>query len=146
MQINDVMSRTVQLADPNMAIRDAAKRMRDDNIGALPVGENDRLVGMVTDRDIVARAVAENRMPANTAVRDVMSDGIYYCFEDDPLEKASEIMGEHQVRRLAVLNRAKRLVGIVSLGDLARQEEVGAGEAAKEALREICEPTDRPRH
>lgn len=146
MQVSDVMSRSVELADPNMAIREAAKRMRDENIGALPVGENDRLVGMVTDRDIVARAVAENRMPSNTAVRDVMSEGIYYCFEDDSVDQASEIMGEHQVRRLAVLNRAKRLVGIVSLGDLARQEEGAADEAAKHALKEICEPTDQPRH
>src|SRR5688500_13816989 len=120
MRVNEAMTRGVEVVDPNTAVRDAARRMRDDNVGSLPVGENDRLIGMVTDRDIVVRSVAENRPPGNTAVREVMSEHVYYCYEDDDIEQAAQIMAEHQVRRLPVLNRNKRLVGIVALADLAR--------------------------
>src|SRR5213078_3193123 len=83
MQIQEIMTRSVDLVDPNTTIRDAARKMRADQVGALPVGENDRLVGMVTDRDIVVRAVADDRPGGNTAVREVMSERVYYCFEDD---------------------------------------------------------------
>lgn len=141
MQIQDIMHRDVQLADPNMTIREAARRMRADNVGALPVGENDRLVGMVTDRDIVLRAVAEERSSGNTTVREVMSKGICYCFEDEGVEQAAEVMANHQVRRLPVLNRDKRLVGMVALADLGRSD----GVAAQSALKGISEPTDKPR-
>ena len=144
MQIQELMTRTVDLADPNMKVRDAAIRMRQDDVGALPVGENDRLIGMVTDRDIVMRAVAGDRPAENTAVRDVMSEGIYYCFEDEPLERAAEVMAEHQVHRLPVLNRDKRLVGIVALADLARNGQEGL-EAAATAIRGIAQPTSVPR-
>jgi CBS domain-containing protein len=119
--------------------------MRDKHIGSLPVvlaGENDRVVGMVTDRDIVVRAVAENRLPSNAAVSSVMSEGVYYCFEDDSLEDAARIMAEHQVRRVPVLNRDQRLVGIVSLGDLARR---GVKEAEVMAIEGVSQPSDRPR-
>jgi CBS domain-containing protein len=126
---------------PNTTIRDIACRMRDDNIGALPVGENDRLIGMVTDRDIVTRAVAENKSGGNTTVRDVMSEDIYYCFEDEDSKRAAQIMAEHQVRRLPVLNREKRLVGVVALADLARK----GPEAAKQALTGVSKATDQPR-
>src|SRR5918995_1923723 len=119
MKVSEAMTPGVGIIDPNSAVRDAARRMRDDNVGALPVGENDRLIGMVTDRDIVVRGVAENRLGGTTSVRDVMSEHVYYCFEDDDLEQAAQIMAEHQVRRLPVLNRGKRLVGIVALADLA---------------------------
>lgn len=141
MQVNEVMTRSVDLVDPNMRIKDAAVRMRDDNIGALPVGENDRLVGMVTDRDIAVRAVAANRSPGKTAVRDVMSEKIFYCFDDNDLTEAARLMAKHQVHRLPVLNRDKRLVGIVALADLARVSD----EAAKEAVRGISEPTSLSR-
>ena len=141
MKISEVMTSEVDLVNPGTAIRDAARRMRDDHVGALPVGENDRLVGMVTDRDIVVRAVAEDRPSGNTAVRNVMSEHIYYCFDDDDLESAAHIMAEHQVKRLPVLNRDKRLVGIVALADLALKEP----EAAKLALQGISEPSGSPR-
>ena len=124
-----------------MTIRDAAKCMRADNVGALPVGESDRLIGMVTDRDIVVRAVAEARSPGNTAVREVMSDGICYCFGDDDAEAAAQIMATHQVRRLPVLNRDKRLVGVTALADLGRSEH----EAAQGALKDISQPTAKGR-
>jgi CBS domain-containing protein len=141
MQIQEIMTRQVDIVDPNTTIRDAARMMRADNIGALPVGENDRLVGMVTDRDIVVRAVAEERLAGNTSVRDVMSERIFYCFEDEDVEEAAKTMADHQVRRLPVLNRKKRLVGIVALADLGRKES----EAGKEALEGISERTDQPR-
>lgn len=141
MQVSEVMTRSVDLVSPNMQIKDAAVRMRDDNIGALPVGENDRLVGMVTDRDIAVRAVADNRTPSQTAVRDVMSEKVFYCFDDNDLMEAARLMAKHQVHRLPVLNREKRLIGIVALADLARVSD----QAAKEAVRGISEPTDVPR-
>jgi CBS domain-containing protein len=141
MQVEQIMSPTVHLADPNMTIRDAARQMRADNVGALPIGENDRLIGMVTDRDIVVRAVAEERSAGNTTVREVMSEGVCYCFADDDVKQAAQVMAEHQVRRLPVLNRDKRLVGIVALADLGLSE----GRAAQGALEGISEPTDEPR-
>lgn len=141
MKVSEAMTPEVDIIDPNAAVRDAARRMRDDNVGALPVGENDRLIGMVTDRDIVVRGVAENRLGGTTAVRDVMSEHVYYCFEDDDLNHAAQIMAEHQVRRLPVLNRNKRLVGIVSLADLA----LNATEAGQHALQGVSEPSDQPR-
>jgi CBS domain-containing protein len=141
MQVHDIMSRKVELTDPNTTIRDVARKMRTGRIGALPVGENDRLVGMVTDRDIVVRAVADERLPGNTSVREVMSEKICYCFEDNDIEEAAKIMAEHQVKRLPVLNRDKRLVGIVALSDLGRSD----GQAAQTALEGICEETGQTR-
>ena len=124
-----------------MTIRDAAKCMRADHIGALPVGENDRLLGMITDRDIAVRAVAAARSPGNTTVREVMSKGICYCFGDDDAEAAAQIMAKHLVRRLPVLNRDKRLVGVIALADLGRSED----EAAQGALKDISQPTAKER-
>lgn len=141
MQVYEIMTREADICDPNTTIRDAARAMREDNIGALPVGENDRLIGMVTDRDIAMRGVAEDRAPGNTAVREVMSERIFYCFEDEDLERAAQAMIEHQVRRLPVLNRDKRLVGMIALADLGR---TGDG-AALSALRGVSEPSDQPR-
>jgi len=141
MQVYEIMTPTVRIADPNMTIRDAARCMRADNLGALPVGENDRLIGMVTDRDIVVRAVAEARSAGNTTVRQVMSQGICYCFENDDAEGAAQVMAKHQVRRLPVLNRDKRLVGVIALADLGRSED----EAAQGALKDISQPSDKGR-
>jgi CBS domain-containing protein len=141
MKVSEAMTREVEIIDPNAAVGDAARRMRDDNVGALPVGENDRLIGIVTDRDIVVRGVADNRLGGTTAVRDVMSEHVYYCFDDDDLEQAAKIMAEHQVRRLPVLNQDKRLVGIVALADLA----LTPTEASHAALKGISEPSNQPR-
>jgi CBS domain-containing protein len=120
MKISEIMTTNPELIDPSASIRDAAKRMKDDDIGALPVGENDRLIGMVTDRDIAVRGVAEDRAPETTTVRDVMSEKIFYCFEDDDIEDAARCMAENQIRRVPILNREKRLTGIVSLADIAQ--------------------------
>ena len=141
MQIRELMTREVDIADPNMTINAVAKQMRADNIGALPVGENDRLIGMVTDRDIVMRAIAEKRSSRNTTVREVMSKGICYCFEDDDTEGAAQIMAKHQVRRLPVLNRDKRLVGVIALADLGCSDD----EAAQGALKDISQPSAKER-
>lgn len=141
MRIQEIMNSNVHLADPNMTICDAARRMRAENVGALPVGENDRLIGMVTDRDIVTRAIADERSPGNTKVREVMSERVHYCFENDDVQRAADVMAEHQVRRLPVLNRDKRLVGIIALADIGRSH----GTAAQGALQGISEPTEKER-
>jgi CBS domain-containing protein len=118
MKVSECMTREVVVASPGDSICDAARKMAECDAGSLPVGENDRLVGMITDRDIAVRAVAKN-MPPDTPVRDVMSAEVLYCFDDEDIEKVADNMGAQQVRRLPVLNRDKRLVGIISLGDVA---------------------------
>ncbi len=119
-QLKDLMSRDVKVINPDMTIEEAAQRMRDGDFGMLPVGEDDRMIGTISDRDIAIRAIAEGK-DADTKVRDVMSEGIAWAYEDDSVEKAALIMSERQVRRLPVVNRNKRLVGIVALGDFARK-------------------------
>ena len=125
MKANTAMTRNVQLVAPDQTIRDAAQLMAEIDAGALPVGENDRLVGMITDRDIAIRAVAQGKSP-DTKVRDVMTCEMLYCFDDQDLDEIARNMAKNQVRRLPVINHAKRLVGILSLGDLARKEEPAA--------------------
>jgi CBS domain-containing protein len=137
MQVREVMSQPVDVIDPNTNVSGAAKRMRDEDIGALPVGENDRLIGMITDRDIVVRGVAEDLALNSTTVRSIMSEKIYYCFEDESLQEAARHMAEHQVRRLPVLNRDKRLVGIIAIADIARH---GATEAEEQAIDGVSSP------
>jgi CBS domain-containing protein len=123
------MTREVRVADPGQSIREVAKIMAEIDAGALPVGENDRLVGMITDRDIAIRAVAKKLGP-DTPVREVMSkDKVLYCYEEDDIEDTAGNMADQQVRRLPVLNRDKRLVGIISLGDISKGTEEKAGKA-----------------
>jgi len=136
-QLKDVMSRDVKVISPDMPIEDAAKAMCEGGFGMLPVGENDRMVGAICDRDIAIRAVAEGKGPG-TKVRAVMSAGIFWAYEDDSIEKAAKLMSEHQVRRLPVVNQDKRLVGIVALGDFAvDKSEI---KPAAKALSKISEP------
>jgi CBS domain-containing protein len=139
MRVSDCMTRDVKVIAPETPIREAARIMARNDVGALPVGDNDRLVGMVTDRDIVVRALSDGKGP-DTPVREVMSEGICYCFEDEDLQHVASNMGEQQIRRLPVMSRNKRLVGIVSLGDMASgkaQRQVGAalGEITQEGGR-----------
>jgi CBS domain-containing protein len=119
MQLSDIMTSNPVIISPDTVLREAAQKMRDLDSGVMPVGENDRLVGMLTDRDITVRATADGMDPNTTPVRDVMSPDVVYCFADDDIELAARKMEEHQIRRLIVLDRDKRLVGIASLGDLA---------------------------
>ena len=135
MQIREVMTSDVRLVDLGTTLKDAAQMMREGDFGLLPIGENDRLVGTITDRDIAIRAVASGKDPNSTTVRDAMSQGIFYCFEDQSVDEVAAMMGDKQVRRMPVLNRDKRLVGIVALGDLATER--GADDDAGEALSEI---------
>ena len=128
MRIRDCMTSEVRIASPDQTMKEAAKIMADIDAGVLPVGENDRLVGMITDRDIAIRGVAEGKGP-DAKVREIMSKEVKYCFEDEDIDDVLENMGDLQVRRLPVLSREKRLVGIVSLGDLAGNEAEEAGEA-----------------
>ena len=137
-KLQDLMSRDVKVISPDMSIRDAANHMRDGDFGMLPVGENDRMIGTITDRDIAVRAVAEGK-DSTTKVRDVMSEGIAWVFEDQTVEEAAKMMSERQVRRLPVVDRNKRLVGIVALGDFAvKSSEI---RPAAEALSEISKPS-----
>jgi CBS domain-containing protein len=119
MQLSDIMTGNPVVLGPDTVLREAAQKMRDLDSGVMPVGENDRLVGMLTDRDITVRATADGKDPNTTPVREVMSSNVVYCFADDDIELAARTMEAHQIRRLIVLNRDKRLVGIASLGDLA---------------------------
>ena len=122
MKVSKCMTRDVQLATPTQTLRDVARMMAELDAGALPVQEDDRLVGMITDRDIVVRAVAQGKSP-DTLVQEVMSREVLYCFEHQELKDIARNMGEVKVRRLPVVNRDKRLVGIISLGDLALNEQ-----------------------
>jgi CBS domain-containing protein len=136
MKVSDAMSREVAVASPTESIRNAAKVMAKIDAGVLPVGENDRLVGMITDRDIAVRAVAQGKAPS-TKVRDIMSEEVLYCYDDQDLDEVLQNMSEMKVRRMPVVNREKRLVGIISLGDLARNEDAGK---TGETVSHICEP------
>jgi CBS domain-containing protein len=119
------MTREVRLANPDQTLRQAAQAMADCDAGVLPVGENDRLVGMITDRDIAVRGIGAGKGP-DAKVREVMSAEVKYCFEDQPIEEVLRNMGELQLRRLPVLSRDKRLVGVISLCDVT-----DSGDAAK---------------
>ena len=137
-QLKHLMSRDVQVISPDMSIGEAAKKMRDGGFGMMPVGEDDRMIGTISDRDIAIRAVADGK-DAHTKVRDVMSEGIAWAYEDDSVEQAATIMSERQVRRLPVVDRDKRLVGIVALGDFAvKPSEL---RPAAQALSEISRPS-----
>ncbi len=128
MQVSDAMTRDVQMVKPNQNITEAAKMMADSDCGVLPVADNEKLVGMITDRDIVVRALAQGKA-ADTKIDDVMSHAVMYCFEEDELDKVARNMSDLQIRRLPVLNSGKRLVGIVSLGDIALADQTPGGEA-----------------
>lgn len=129
-KVSDCMTAHVRLCAPNDTIQDAARTMKEMDVGLLPVGENDRLVGTITERDIVIRALAAGKS-LDTPVKEAMSPGIHYCSDTDTIDKVAEKMAEEQVRRLPVLNEQKRLIGIVSLGDIARAEEKQGAKALK---------------
>jgi CBS domain-containing protein len=129
MQIRDVMTSQVSMVRPDTPLSEVARKMRDEDIGAVPVADGDKLIGMVTDRDIVTRALAEAPDVSRIRARDVMSPKVLYCLEDDTVSDVLLNMREQQVRRLPVVNKDKRLVGVVSLGDLSQSETHRAGDA-----------------
>ncbi len=138
MKIQDVMTADVNFVAPDTPILEIARKMRDGDIGSTPVVEGEQLVGMVTDRDIVVRVIAEGGDVRSKTARDAMSPGVLYCFADQAVESVLENMGDQQIRRLPVVDREKHLVGVVSLGDLALS---GRRKAAGEALQEISQPS-----
>ncbi len=136
-QLKDVMSTDVKILNPETTIKDAASQMRDGDFGSMPIGENDRLIGMLSDRDIVIRAVAQGYDNA-TKVRDIMSETVVWAYENDSVEQATAIMSRSQIRRLPIINQKKRLVGIVALGDLA--VDTNDTTNVNQALKGISEP------
>lgn len=132
MKVKQTMHEGVEWRTPDAPLFELARIMRDEAIGAVPIGENDRLVGMVTDRDIVCRALADGRDPATMTARDVMTKGIFYCLEDEDVEDAIHLMETKRIRRLPVINRAKRMVGMLSFSDVShRVSHELAGERAE---------------
>ena len=130
------MTRDVWVASPDQIIQEVARVMLDLDLGVLPVGENDRLAGMITDRDIAMRGAAEGRAP-DIPVREVMPPDVRYCFEDEDLDTVARNRADQQVRRVPVVNRDKRLVGILFLGDMAIMQDTRTAAAA---LGGISEP------
>jgi CBS domain-containing protein len=137
MKVSEIMTREVETVTPDTTLQQAAKLMARVDAGALPILDNDRLSGIITDRDIAVRAVGEGRDPATTKVRDIMSAQVKHVSEDDNVEEVADLMAELQVRRLPVVNRERRVVGIVSLGDIAREKRA---RTAGEALQGISRP------
>ena len=139
MRVSEIMTGGVECISPHATLQEVAKKMRDLDVGALPVcGDRDRLVGVITDRDIAVRAVADGCDPKSAHIEDFMTRKVIYCFDDQNVAEAAEIMEENQIRRLVVLNRNKRLVGIVALADLAI--ETADLQLAGEALERVSEP------
>ena len=125
MKVKEVMHKGVDWVSPTTPVSELAKLMREHDIGSIPIGENDRLIGMVTDRDIVCKGLASNNFDARRATaRDVMTEGIHCCREDDDLAKAMHHMEKLQLRRLPVINKSKRMVGIISLGDVVLWDDL----------------------
>jgi CBS domain-containing protein len=118
MQVKQAMHNGVRWVNPDTSVAELATLMRAHDIGAIPVGENDRLIGMVTDRDIVCRCIALGLDPRSSRARDVMTEGIFFCLERQELDQAARLMETHKVRRLPVINANKRMTGMLSLGDL----------------------------
>jgi len=139
MKIKDIMTRDPEVVAPENTLRQAAEKMQAIDSGIMPVCTNDRLVGVITDRDITLRATAEGLDPFATQVADIMTDELVTCFEDQDVEEAERIMRDKQIRRLLVLNRNKDLVGIVSLGDIA--VDTGDVIEAGETLQEVSRPS-----
>lgn len=143
MKLQDIMTPNVEVVAPKATLQEAAQKMKDLDVGSLPVCDGERLLGMVTDRDIAIRAVAAGKDPQATTVTEAMSSGITYCFDDQDVSDAAALMEEKQIRRLPILNRQKRLVGIISLGDLA--VDGGNQRMAGEAITQISRPAQPER-
>lgn len=140
MQLKNIMTQGVEVVHPEATLQEAAEKMRRLDVGPLPVCDGDQLVGMLTDRDITVRAVAEGCDPTTTSVREAMTPDIVYCYEDQDVQEAANLMAQYQIRRIPILNRNKRLVGMVSLGDLAvsTSDQTQTGEV----LEQVSEPAE----
>lgn len=141
MQLKEIMTTDVEVIAPESSVTEAARKMRSLDVGALPVCDGRRLLGMITDRDITIRATAEGREPDKTLVRDCMSPELVYAFEDQNEKEAERLMQEKQIRRLPVLTREKQLAGIISLGDLATK--TGDVQQVGRTIREVSDPSEK---
>jgi CBS domain-containing protein len=137
MKVKQIMSRNVECITPSTTIAKAAEKMLDSDIGFLPICEHDHIVGTVTDRDITIRSVAQGRDPRLAPVSEIMTPGGFYCYEDEDVEHVAQQMQEKEVRRIVIMNRDDSIVGVVSLGDIART--TGETQLAGETLGEIAE-------
>jgi len=138
MKVSEIMTTDFELIDSTSYLIDAARKMKSLNVGFLPVREGTRLIGLLTDRDIVIRGLAEGRDSRSTQVKDVISSDIIYCYEDDSIEDAARLMEDNQVRRLIVVDHDQTPVGILSIGDIAVRS--GQDELAAEVLERVSEP------
>jgi CBS domain-containing protein len=132
MKVKEIMTTNVECVAPDTGISELAGKMKTLDVGFIPVCENDRLVGTVTDRDIVVRAIAGGKNLSATKARDIMSKDVFWCFEDDDITDVAKRMSEKEVRRMLILNQDKRLVGVVSIGDIAKVEQKESGKALKD--------------
>ena len=144
MKVKDVMTKHVAVLPPHAPISEIARLMRDEDVGSIPITWDDRLIGMVTDRDIVLRALADHPDPRALVARDVMSSKVFYCTEDQTMDEVLEQMGGEQIRRLPVLDSHHRLSGVVSLGDASQAVSKKAGGALKEISHPTAEPVAPP--
>jgi CBS domain-containing protein len=140
MRIAEIMTRNPEVVPSDSTLQDAALKMQELDVGILPISDGDRLVGTLTDRDITVRATAQGRNPTETQVREVMTPDVVYCFEDQDVSEAAKLMQERQIRRLPILSQEKRLVGIVSLGDVAVHS--GAENVVSETIKQVSEPAE----
>lgn len=138
MKLSEFMSRNVQVVDPDCTLQEAAQTMKDLDVGGLPVCAGQKIEGFLTDRDIVVRGLAEGKDPTSCKVSEIMSPQISWCYEDDTAQNAGKLMRDKRIRRLLVMDRSKKLVGIVSLGDLA----VESGEDTSPVLERISEHSE----
>jgi CBS domain-containing protein len=143
MDLRDIMTRNVEVVRAGASLKDAAKKMKDLDVGLIPVCDGDRLKGVLTDRDITIRATADGRDPSKTKVSEVMSTDLAYCLEDQEVEEAVSVMEARQIRRLPIVNQDKRLIGIISLADIA--VHVGDRDLSGETLEEISAPAEPKR-
>ena len=138
MQVKDVMTKGAEVVRPDATLQEAANKMKSLDIGPLPVCDGDKIIGMLTDRDITVRATAEGLDPKQTRVREVMSKELITCLEDQDVKEAAELMQSKQIRRVPILNKDKRLVGMLSLGDLAHRTQ--DSKLAGKTLEEVSTP------
>jgi len=138
MNVSEIMTTNFEMIDATSSLTEAAEKMKSLNVGFLPVREGTRLAGLITDRDIVIRGLAEGLDPGSTPVKDIISSGIVYCYDDDSVEEAARLMEDNQIRRLIVVNRDQTPVGILSIGDIAVKS--GQEQLAGELLERISEP------
>lgn len=141
--LKEVMTTKPRVAEPEDTLTDIAELMREEDTGAIPICDGDKLVGMITDRDIVMRTLAQDIDPSTIVARDIMTSPIIYCYEDESIDEAAKVMEEKQIRRLVVLDRNRRLVGMVSLGNLAARG--GNDLLVGQIVEKVSEPSHHPR-